>query len=321
MKLKLEQLSKHLEVSLAPIYLVAGDEILLKQNACDAIRKKVLEKGFSDRQTFYIEPGFDENILQNILHHSSLFSKKQLIELHLSTKKFSSALKALFETAFGHPEPSKCFIIHSKKLDAGTQKNAWFKAIEKNGIFIPIWPIKAHELPRWIGQRLKQAGFQTNTSALRYLAEATEGNLLAAQQEIEKLKLLYQSGKLDEKDVKAAMTDSTRFDVFALADSALSGNIKRTTNILTHLKTESVQTTLILWSLTKEIRVLLKMIDKVPVPVWDSRKGLYQACLKRVNQKKLYSLLQKANTADQIIKGVRPGNLWDELLDICVGMA
>ena len=49
MKLPLNNLSAHLEKTLAPCYLVSGDEPLLVQEALDAIRKSARQNGFATR--------------------------------------------------------------------------------------------------------------------------------------------------------------------------------------------------------------------------------------------------------------------------------
>ena len=45
------------------------------------------------------------------------------------------------------------------------------------------------ELPQWINQRLRAKGFVPTSGAVKALCENVEGNLLAAAQEIEKLRL------------------------------------------------------------------------------------------------------------------------------------
>ena len=64
------------------------------------------------------------------------------------------------------------------------------KTLESLGAHIQVWPITGDQLPRWIKQRLLQSDINANQEAAEILAERVEGNLLAAVQEIEKLKLL-----------------------------------------------------------------------------------------------------------------------------------
>jgi DNA polymerase III subunit delta len=59
--------------------------------------------------------------------------------------------------------------------------------------------------------------------AVELIAARVEGNLLAAAQEIEKLKLMAEGGQITVETVQAAVADSARFDVFGLVDAVLNG--------------------------------------------------------------------------------------------------
>ena len=64
------------------------------------------------------------------------------------------------------------------------------KTLEAVGAHIQVWPVGCEQMPRWIDQRLRAANIKANQEAVQILADRVEGNLLAAVQEIEKLKLL-----------------------------------------------------------------------------------------------------------------------------------
>ena len=73
------------------------------------------------------------------------------------------------------------------------------------------------------------------------IADRVEGNLLAAGQEIEKLRLLHGEGKVTADDVGNAVADSSRFDVFKLVDAALQGDAARALRILGGLQAEPIE--------------------------------------------------------------------------------
>lgn len=98
-----------------------------------------------------------------------------------------------------HPSDDNLLLIITDRLDSATQKAKWFKTLEQEGLFIPIWPIEHDKLPGWIARRLKSQGFEASQDALSLLCERIEGNLLAASQEIEKLKLLANDKRLKWK--------------------------------------------------------------------------------------------------------------------------
>ena len=163
--------------------------------------------------------------------------------------------------------------------------------------------------------------------AIQFIAEQIEGNLLAAKQEIEKLKLLYDKKTLQIDDVVAAMSDNARYDVFKLIDCALSGDTKRTLRIIHSLKTENAEPILILWAFSREIRTLLGIKKRQEqgermeaifqkFGVWEKRKTFVTAALKRLSNQALLKLLSQSGQIDRMIKGVASGDVWDNLVDV-----
>ena len=123
------------------------------------------------------------------------------------------------------PADDTVLLISLPKLDGSTQKTKWAKALieGKDVQFLQIWPVDAAQLPQWIRQRLAQVGLSADQEAVELIAARVEGNLLAAAQEIEKLKLLADAGQISADTVQAAVADSARYDVFGLIDAALHG--------------------------------------------------------------------------------------------------
>jgi DNA polymerase III subunit delta len=332
MKLTVDKLSQQLNKSLAPIYIVSGDETLLVEETSQLIQDAAIKKGFTEREIYYITPQFDWNQLLATANNLSLFAEQSLIELRIPTGKVNDAGKKALKEYAGNPPANKILLIISGKLETSTQNTKWFKTIEQAGIFAPIWPITTAQLPYWLKDRLNKEGLTATPDALQFLTERTDGNLLAARQEIEKLSLLYDKKQLTLDEIINAISDSARYNIFVLADTILGGNAKRALSILAHLKAEGTEPTIILWALTREIRTLVNMaeIAKQGLPidqilaqqkVWEKRKPFYRLALKRSNLNKLLKLLKNAGVVDRIIKGVEPDNVWDKLNQLTLGLA
>jgi len=331
-RLRPEQLSAALARQLAPIYLVSGDEPLLLQEACDAIRAAARTQGFSERQLYHAEASFDWGQLLAEANSLSLFADKKLIEVRIpSGKPGDKGGKALLEYA-ENPASDNLLLIVLPKLDGSAQKSKWFKALEDAGSFIQIWPITPAQLPRWIGQRLQQAGLKADPSALELLASRVEGNLLAAVQEIEKLKLLAPNQQVSYELMASVVADSARYDVFGLVDKALHGDARSAVKTLQGLRSEGTEPLNLLWALTRDIRALVqisqaqsqgKPFDAAArqVGIWDKRQALIQDALRRLKPNQLHQLLRKANGIDKAIKGMRTAEPWDELLDLVLNLA
>jgi len=58
MQLRADQLATHLTKTLAPLYVLHGDEPLLVIEAGDAIRRAAREKGYTEREVLVSGPGF-----------------------------------------------------------------------------------------------------------------------------------------------------------------------------------------------------------------------------------------------------------------------
>lgn len=332
-KLRPEQLGAALSKTIAPIYLVSGDEPLLIQEACDTIRRAARSAGFSERELYHCDTSFDWGQVLTAANSLSLFAEKKIIELRLPTGKPGDKGGKILQEYAQSPAPDNLLLIITEKLDGTTQKSKWFKAIEDAGVHIQVWPIGAAQLPRWISQRLQQAGLQADSSAIDLLASRIEGNLLAAAQEIEKLKLLSTDNNMISYEFMAsAVADSARYDVFGLVDKALHGDARGAVKTLHGLKTEGTEPINILWALTRDIRSLVQISLAVAqgkpfdmaarqAGIWDKRQPLIQTALRRLKPAHIQQLLRKANGIDKAIKGMRNAEPWDELLDLILNLA
>jgi len=211
------------------------------------------------------------------------------------------------------------------KLDSNAQKSKWCKALieHKSACFVPIWPLETAALPGWIKQRLSASAIRIDNDAVELLAARVEGNLLAAAQEIEKLKLLAGSGTLTFDTVQAAVADSARFDVFGLIDSALAGDTAHALRTLQGLRREGVESVVVLWALARELRVLgtlaadgTNAFASIRPPIHEKRRLLLSRALQR--KPALSLMLVQAAQIDAQIKGQAAGDPWMGLTDLCL---
>ncbi|MCP8897924.1 DNA polymerase III subunit delta [Gilvimarinus xylanilyticus] len=331
-KVRPDQLARAASQSLAPIYLISGDEPLLVQEACDSLRHIAREQGFSERELHHVDPSFDWGQLHTAATSLSLFASKKLIELRLPTgKPGDKGARALGEYA-QTPSDDNLLLIVSGKLDSSTTRSKWYKALDNAGVHVPIWPIDPPQLPRWIEQRMQKAGLSADSGAIDLLASRIEGNLLAAVQEIEKLKLLAPEGRVDAELMASVVADSARYDVFGLADRALAGDARGAVKSLQGLKTEGTEAPAILWALTRDIRQLLQVTSLIEqgkhpdwamkqAKVWGKRQGLFGGALRRLKRPHLELLLRQANGVDRAIKGMRNADPWDDMLDLVLTLS
>ena len=155
------------------------------------------------------------------------------------------------------------------------------------------------------------------------MAARVEGNLLAAQQEIEKLRLLVPAGRLDAAAVMGAVVHSARYDVFALGEAVVTGDAVRAARVVAGLRGEGVEPTLVLWSLVRELRNMwsLRRGDdpgRRPGPrLPPAQLAALERARPRAARLPFARLASRALRADRMIKGRLAGDPWDEMLLLC----
>lgn len=327
MKIPANRLHTHLREPLKPCYLISGGEPLLVEEALDEVRAAARKQGFDSRELHVQLTGFDWRSLTAAGHELSLFSSRRLVELRLPAGKpgrdGSAAIAELAERA----GEDLLFVVQAPRLDRSSASAKWVKTLETNGAHIQAWPVAARELPQWVADRMRRVGLEPNREAVRIIADRVEGNLLAAKQEIEKLRLLHGEGAVSGEDARAAVADSSRFDVYQLTDAALAGNPARALRILDGVRAEGLEAVIIVWALTREIRGLAKLAEAVDggaslaaamrqQRVWTSRQNLLRACLGRHRLRTVLTLLQAAQRADATAKGQRGGDPWQLITNL-----
>lgn len=326
MKLNADRLGGHLKSGLADVYLIAGDEPLLVDEAADVIRREARKQGFDERERHVVTTGFDWDGLTAGSANMSLFASRKLIELRLPTGKPGlKGGKVIAEFATNLPEDT-CLLVYTPKLDRKQMSTKWVKALEQRGVLVQVWPVDLGRLPRWIEQRMRARDLNPVGDAVQILADRVQGNLLAADQEIEKLRLARGAGDVDGQAVAQSVADSARFDVFALADSALLGDTARALRILDGLRSEGVDGTLILWALVREVRTLCSVLNAVEngksldqamasERVWSNRTTMVARAARRVRRSaRAYSLLSLCAQCDAVVKGqVYGADPWERL--------
>ncbi len=332
MRLHPDKLLRQLKQGLEPIYVLTGDEPLLIQEAADAIRGQARDKGFTERELFNAEARFDWQQVLTEANSLSLFADKKILELRIPSGKPGREGGQFFQDYCNNINADNLLLVILPKVDKASQNTKWFKALDSHGAIVQVWPVSAAQMPQWIKHRLDQAGIHANHQAIEVLAERVEGNLLAAIQEIEKLKLLAPEGEIDSETMSSVVTDSARFNVFTMVDRILDGDSVGAIRTLRGLRDEGTEPTAILWALTRELRILIKASEQAAngesidsalrkLRVWDKHQPLVRKALRRTRPAQLTMLLRQAGGVDRAVKGMRDALPWDELTSMVLSMS
>jgi DNA polymerase III subunit delta len=323
LKFNSDTLSSHLEQQLLPAYLISGDEPLLTSEATDAIRAKARASGFTERETHFMERGGDWNDVRASANNLSLFAERRIVEIRMPTAKPGNAGSAAIVALLENRDPDRLLILNAPKLDRDAQNSEWVRAVETHGALVQIWPVDASRLVAWLRTRAKRLRLNADDDALEILAERTEGNLLAAHQELEKLRLLVKGDRITAEDVFSSVADSARYDVFQLGECALAGDTPRALRMIEGLRAEGVEPVLVLWSLSKAVRDLWGATHGTGGGgrSWGRQSAALEKGQRRAAQLSFGRLTVRAARADRMIKGRETGDAWDEMallaMDIC----
>lgn len=314
-----DALPSGLSRGLRSAYLVTGSEPLLIAEACDAVRAAARARDYADREVHFLERGFDWNALLADAANLSLFATRRLIELRIGPTPDAESQKALAGLAARPPEDT--VLLVAGELERKSLTTAWVKAFDEHGVLVVAQPVERPALPGWIRERLGSKGVTIDPAAAELLADRVEGNLLAAQQEIERIALLMPGARLDAGQVAELVADSARYDVFELAAAAFSGQAVRALRILAGLRAEGREPPLVLWALLNDLRGLSRVAQRAERErslddifrsenIWSNRKGPLKAALGRLSRPDVEALLASAAAADRMAKGSLRGDAW-----------
>jgi len=231
-----ERLPDQLARGLAPLYVVVGDEPLAAQEASDAIRAAARAAGHSERNVYTVQGRYNWQGIFASGDNFSLFAERRRTEIRIpSGKPGVDGAKALETYASKLPDDTLT-LISLPGLDWKTMQSRWFAALANQGVVVEAKPVDRAALPGWIERRLAKQGLRADRAALDFLADQVEGNLLAAQQEIDKLALLLPPGNVTLADVEHAVVDVSRLEADALADALYAGDGARFAQVVADLR-------------------------------------------------------------------------------------
>lgn len=321
MKIYPEQLEKNLN-TLYPVYLVAGDEPLQKMEAVDAIRAYCKQQGLLERQI--IEEAGSSNPLTDQAGTMSLFAESRLLEW-----RFDKSIKKAhgeFIQSFINSEPQDVLLITAPKLSS-EKRLAWYKTLEQKGLVVEAWPVPAERLGSWLSTRARKLGVALEPDALATLIERCEGNLLAAQQDLQMLSLLSDGQPVSSDNIKEYVGDNARYSVYELSDACLSGQTDRALRMLATLQAEGVYPLVPINQLLRECQLLADWAEQMAQGetlanimqsqrVWPKRQKILQVAMSKGSVKKWYALVQRLTYLDKSAKGQADADVWQELAHV-----
>jgi DNA polymerase-3 subunit delta len=330
MRITTEQLQQHLARKLEPLYTVFGDEPLLALEAADRIRAAARTDGYEEREVLVVESAFRWSELSLAASSQSLFAARKLVDLRIPSGKPGTEGSAALQAYAERLPPDTITLVQLPGPDWRSQQSSWFEALDRAGICVEARVVSRKALPQWLAGRLKAQNQHADAETLAFIADRVEGNLMAAHQEVQKLALLFPPGQLAFDEVRNAVLDVARYDVFALGEVMIEGDPVRIGRMLDGLRGEGAAPPLALWVLTEEIRAIGKVVSGLASgkPLQRAmqeakirgyaHQDLIRATHQRYSMPQVLEALGHAAAIDEIVKGIAKGDVWDELLQLAL---
>jgi DNA polymerase-3 subunit delta len=326
-----ERLAAQLREGLAPVYLVHGEEPLQAREALDSIRAAARAAGFGERMVFAVDASFDWSPVHGELDSLSLFAARRVLELRLGNGRLGRDGGGGLRAAISRAGGDTLLLAGADKLESEVLKSAWYRDLEAAGVVVETRNLPLEAMAPWLHQRARTLGLELADDAAGLIADRTEGNLLAAEQELEKLRLVHGAGTVGAAEALDAVLDSARHDIFQLAEAALAGDPARTARICAHLRGEGTAEPLVLWALARSVRVMNRLAaasaDENAIfqaeKVFDgATRRACKGAARRLGRRLLGALLEQLHRADRAVKGRLPGgDGWLELERLALALA
>lgn len=312
------------QFEIKPITLIYGEEPLYVRRALDGLRGLLKAQAYFQRDRYEVDASFKWGDLKMETQAGTLFADRRIIELDMpkgAPGKEGGAFIQEWVNALHDQPPEICLILTCEKLDSRQLKSKWVQAIEAHGWVVQSKPIEGIGLIKWCQNRAQEAGLSLDEEAAGLLSERVEGNLLAADQEVEKLALLFPAGTaLTAQNIVDNVADQAHYQLFALSTAMLLGRTQYALQILHRLQQEGLEAPIVLWLLSKELRQLISIAQKQQtlslsqvykqLRIWSSKQGEFSAALQRHDLAYWQGLLNVALQVDLTIKGLRKGDEW-----------
>lgn len=329
MALDAQQLDAVLTRGLQPIYVILAEEPLQALESGDAIRAAASAAGFSSRTVLDLAATGDWSAFEAAIRDRSLFAERGLIDLRLPSGKPGRVGAEHLKRYADQPARDLVLLLQLPRPDSELRRAAWFKALERHSVVVHARPVPPARLGSWIRERLARAGISIRPDALALLAGRVEGNLLAAQQEVEKLRLAGVTD-VDVETLQEGLADVARFNLFELPATAMSGQTARALRMLRAMLAEGQPEPLILWALSREIRALAQAAQRrvAGESPGNAAKGFrgtdavaLRKALDRIDAGAALDLLARAAQVDRVIKGRERGSPGRHLLDLVAALS
>jgi DNA polymerase III delta subunit len=197
--------------------------------------------------------------------------------------------------------------------------------MDEQTLIVECKKLKSFEEKIWLKNQLKFVDDNDKKSFIENIYEMNIGNLVAQQNEVNILKLIYKNGMELSKIFE---NDSAEFIPFDLEDQIIALNTNKALRIINSIKeSEAHYAPLLVWIIGKIVnnstvakQNLKPQISLQKSGVWSSKISLYINFMKVHSLQKLISLQKNIYELDLTSKGLNKKNFWNDIDNIIIKM-
>jgi DNA polymerase-3 subunit delta len=327
-----EAFSKELQKNQQSKFLLLGDEALSRKEAFDIIRQFAKEKTYTEKLSFTVDRFFKWDQCASSLSSQGLFSQKRIIEIIIPSGKINAEGGDSFYKILQNLTQNDLLVVHLPQIDKETKFQRWFKEIEKIAYTIKLDEIKPTELAFWLKKRASLLSIDLDEESIQLISQLVHGNMLAADQELNKLALLFPGQSISYEKVSQSISNVSRYDTYELTDYVLNGDQMKTLLTLNFLKEEGQNPISITSSLSWVLKPMLEIKELdfkgqslenhlTKSRIFGDKLIFTKKAMSFFSLKHLRAAIQKLSEIDKISKGVSPGDAWLETMRLCLGLA
>lgn len=246
------------------VYLIYGDEAYLSDRIVAALRKNLISPGSEavDYYAFEVKKSsvLSEDIRAQAYTPPFLSARRMVVVRNqgIFTSDFSKEdFAKLDEWLRGLPD-SVCIVFLEEKIDK--RKKAQLQLFLDTGAVVEVVKQQDAMLCRWVAGLLKRDGISITIDAINSLISRNDSDMLALQNDIEKIILYCQGSGIDKADsevIEKLCAPDIRGSVFQMTDAIGLRKVDDALRILDHLVALKEPVPRIRFMLSRHIRQLI----------------------------------------------------------------
>lgn len=167
-----------------PLYLVMGEEDLLRDSALAAIKRASLGNEGDDfnYELFYGDEASGTDI-RNSVTAVPVFAARRLVVVKATEKLTARESEPLLD-CLNNPVESTTLVFVTSKLDGRLK---FSQALARAAMTVDCSPLREAQLPSWIAREAERVGLRLEDPAVHVLQESCGASLYGVRRELEKL--------------------------------------------------------------------------------------------------------------------------------------